>query len=145
MLQGTLMDEDFPARIEAAFPDRDSAAVAARSLCQRFQLDDKQLNIGSPQELQPRSKRNRFIVRASRNQLHRRQLLATLVAFALIGFSLAPWWQLVTAMILASIGGSWVGTRLRHRVPQLDFQRWFRILVTLLAARMIALPFLGGN
>jgi uncharacterized membrane protein YfcA len=48
-------------------------------------------------------------------------------------------------MVAAGILGSWVGTRLRHRVPQRDFQRWFRILVTLLAARMIALPFLTGT
>ena len=66
-------------------------------------------------------------------------------AFALLGFSLAPWWQLVLFMALAGIIGSWVGTRLRPRIPQLDFQRWFRLLVTLLAARMIALPFLGGT
>ena len=68
--------------------------------------------------------------------------LLRVVAFTAIGFSLAPWWQLVLAMILAGIAGSWVGTRLRPRVPQLDFQRWFRVLVSLLAARMIALSFL---
>jgi uncharacterized membrane protein YfcA len=44
-------------------------------------------------------------------------------------------------MVLAGIAGSWVGTALRHRVPQLDFQRWFKVLVTVLAARMIVLPF----
>ena len=68
--------------------------------------------------------------------------LLRVVAFTAIGFSLAPWWQLVLGMILAGIAGSWVGTRLRPRVPQLDFQRWFRVLVSLLAARMIALSFL---
>ena len=67
--------------------------------------------------------------------------LFRVVAFALIGFSLAPWWQLVTAMILAGIAGSWVGTRLRGHVPQMDFQRVFRLLVTLLALRMIVMAF----
>jgi uncharacterized membrane protein YfcA len=71
--------------------------------------------------------------------------LLRVVAFGLIGFSLGPWWQLVAAMVAAGVLGSWVGTRLRHRVPQMDFQRWFRLLVTLLAARMIALPFLDGS
>jgi uncharacterized membrane protein YfcA len=71
--------------------------------------------------------------------------LLRVVAFAAIGFSLAPWWQLVVAMVIAGIVGSWVGTRLRPRVPQLNFQRWFRVLVSLLAARMIALPFLAGS
>jgi len=61
-------------------------------------------------------------------------------AFVVIGFSFAGWWQLVGAMIFAGIFGSWVGTRLRKYVPQMDFQRWFRWLVTLLALRMIALP-----
>jgi uncharacterized membrane protein YfcA len=70
--------------------------------------------------------------------------LLRVVAFGLIGYSLAPWWQLLAAMVVAGVLGSWVGTRLRNRVPELNFQRWFRVLVTLLAARMIALPFLTG-
>lgn len=61
-------------------------------------------------------------------------------AFALLGFSFAPWWPLVCAMVAAVIAGSWAGTRLRRLVPQVDFERWFRVLVTLLALRMIALP-----
>ena len=58
-------------------------------------------------------------------------------AFALIGFSFGRWWQLLGAMIVAVICGSWLGTRLRARVPQYDFQRLFRWMVTLLALRMI--------
>jgi uncharacterized membrane protein YfcA len=68
-----------------------------------------------------------------------------LAAFLALGFSFAPWWQLAGAMIVAGIFGSWVGTRLRGLVPQLDFQRWFRWMVTLLALRMIALPFLPDS
>ena len=44
---------------------------------------------------------------------------------------------------MAGICGSWVGTRLRVFVPQLDFQRLFRWMVTLLALRMITLPILS--
>ena len=47
-------------------------------------------------------------------------------------------------MILAGIAGSWVGTRLRPRIPQLDFQRWFKWLVTLLALRMLVWPLMDG-
>lgn len=65
-----------------------------------------------------------------------------LAAFLVIGFSFAPWWQLVTGMVVAGICGSWLGTRLRVFVPQGNFQYWFRWLVTLLAVRMIALPML---
>ena len=67
-----------------------------------------------------------------------------LVAFVALGFSFAPWWPLVLSMVIAVTAGSWVGTRLRAHIPQLDFQRWFKWLVTLLAARMIALPFWGS-
>lgn len=66
-----------------------------------------------------------------------------LAAFAAIGFSFAPWWNLLAGMVVAVIAGSWAGTRLRVLVPQMDFQRLFRIMVTLLALRMIALPFLS--
>lgn len=59
------------------------------------------------------------------------------LAFFAIGFSYTPWWPLVTGMIVAGIAGSWVGTRLRRFVPQRNFHRWFRVLVTLLATRMI--------
>jgi len=60
-------------------------------------------------------------------------------AFFAIGFSFAPWWPLVAAMVAAGIAGSWVGTRLRHRVPQRNFHQWFRLLVTALAVRMIVM------
>lgn len=66
------------------------------------------------------------------------------MAFVLIGFSFAPWWELVLGMIVAVTAGSWVGTQLRGKVPQIDFQRWFRILVTVLALRMIAVSLLSN-
>jgi uncharacterized membrane protein YfcA len=69
--------------------------------------------------------------------------LLRVAAFTVLGFSFAPWWPLLVGLVLAVIAGSWVGTRLRQFVPQLDFQRWFRILVTLLAARMILMPLLS--
>jgi uncharacterized membrane protein YfcA len=62
------------------------------------------------------------------------------VAFIALGFSFAAWWPLLSGMIVSSILGSWVGTRLRHLVPQMNFQRLFRWMVTLLALRMILLP-----
>ena len=66
------------------------------------------------------------------------------VAFIAIGFSFAAWWPLLSGMIAASIVGSWAGTRLRRFVPQVNFQRLFRWMVTLLALRMIALPLLAA-
>ena len=66
------------------------------------------------------------------------------LAFAFIGFSFGPWWWLIAAMVVASVLGSWMGTWLRRYIPQVNFQRGFRVLVSLLALRMIALPFLDG-
>lgn len=60
-------------------------------------------------------------------------------AYFALGFSYAPWWALVCGMVLAGICGSWVGTRLRGLVPQRDFHKWFRLLVSVLAVRMILL------
>jgi uncharacterized membrane protein YfcA len=65
-----------------------------------------------------------------------------LAAFFVIGFSFAPWWKLLTGMVLAGILGSWVGTRLRSLMPQRNFHRLFRWMVTLLALRLIAPPVL---
>ncbi|TDG12042.1 sulfite exporter TauE/SafE family protein [Seongchinamella unica] len=67
-----------------------------------------------------------------------------LAAFVVLGFSFGPWWPLLLSMIAAVTAGSWAGTRLRRRVPEMDFQRWFKWLVTLLAMRMIVLPFYGS-
>jgi uncharacterized membrane protein YfcA len=63
--------------------------------------------------------------------------LMRVIAFAVIGFSFAQWWLLLLGMVIAGICGSWVGTKLRPRVPQLNFERLFRLLVSLLALRMI--------
>ncbi len=63
-----------------------------------------------------------------------------MLAFMAMGFSFAPWWQLMLAMAVAVIAGSWVGTRLRVHIPQRNFEHLFKTLVTLLALRMIALP-----
>ncbi len=66
-----------------------------------------------------------------------------LATFLAIGFSFAPWWKLATAMVVAGIFGSWVGTRLRGLVSQMNFQRLFRWMVTLLALRLIVSPMLA--
>ncbi len=62
------------------------------------------------------------------------------LAFVALGFSFAPWLLLIAGMIVASVVGSWMGTHLRRHVPQVNFERWFKILVTVLALRMIGLP-----
>ena len=65
-------------------------------------------------------------------------------AFIVLGFSFAPWWPLILSMALAVTAGSWLGTQLRMHIPQINFQRWFKWLVSLLALRMIAMPLFGN-
>lgn len=62
--------------------------------------------------------------------------------FMLMGFVIGPWLPLLLGMICASVLGSWFGTRLRMYVPQANFERWFRLAVSLLALRMIAMSWL---
>jgi uncharacterized membrane protein YfcA len=59
-------------------------------------------------------------------------------AFAFLGFVFTPYLLLLAGMIVAVTVGSWMGTRLRQYVSATDFLFWFRILVSLLALRMIA-------
>ena len=68
-----------------------------------------------------------------------------MLAFGLLGFAFMPWLGLITAMVVAVIIGSWVGTQLRSKIPQRNFLFWFKALVSLLAIRMIGLSFFGSG
>lgn len=65
--------------------------------------------------------------------------LLRVLAYFVLGFTFAPWWSLLAGMIIAGIAGSWLGTHLRAYVPQRNFHTAFRLLVSLLALRMIAM------
>ena len=68
--------------------------------------------------------------------------LVKIITFGLLGFAFGPYLGLMLTMINAVISGSYVGTRLRYKVPEQLFLRAFKLLITLLAMRMIimALP-----
>lgn len=83
MLHSTLMEEDFPARLEAEFADRRSANAAASTLCRRFGLDASQLGIAD-RHPGAETHRSRFAVRASGRLSQKRQLLMVVVAFAVL-------------------------------------------------------------
>ena len=110
MSHTTLMNEDFPARIEAVFPSHESATAAAKTLCQRFEFDGEQLSIGSAEQHQPRVHRNRYAFKASGRKQQQRQIAATLVAFTLIIVGLGVLHmlgadQLPTGLTYAIMGG----------------------------------------
>ena len=139
MGHGTLMDEDFPAQIEAVFSDRNAAEAAAKTLSQRFDFDEERLSMVSTDQLGTGVHRNRFAFKASGRRLQKRQLTATFIAFTVIGIGLcllqfsgvSGLYPLLTAtimvgLILAAVGItvfgllSWRPARVetRHRPRQ---------------------------
>ncbi|MBT3344880.1 MAG: sulfite exporter TauE/SafE family protein [Gemmatimonadetes bacterium] len=63
--------------------------------------------------------------------------LMKVITFGLLGFAFAPYWQLVIGMTAGAILGSWVGTKVRAYVPENVFRHGVRILITVLAVRML--------
>lgn len=63
--------------------------------------------------------------------------LIKLLFFGFIGFSFTHYWQVMLGMSIAVIIGSWLGTKMRHLVPEADFKTWLKWILTLLALRMI--------
>ena len=60
-----------------------------------------------------------------------------IVAFGLLGFSLRPYLPLLVGMIVSVSLGSYAGTRLRSRVPEELFRKILKVLLTLLALRLV--------
>ena len=65
--------------------------------------------------------------------------LLRVLAFAVMGFAFGQYGLLLAGMVVGVMAGSWLGTRLRQFIPEINFLFWFRLLVSLLALRMIAL------
>ncbi len=63
--------------------------------------------------------------------------LVKIVIFGLIGFAFSSYLPLIAGMVVSVTAGSWVGTRIRRRTPG-DFLRGaIKLLLTVLALRMI--------
>ena len=63
--------------------------------------------------------------------------LVKIITFGLLGFAFGPYLLLMVLMTIAVVGGSYAGTKLRHKVPEQLFRTVFKGLITLLALRMI--------
>jgi uncharacterized membrane protein YfcA len=59
------------------------------------------------------------------------------VVFSAVGFAFADWLPLVVAMILSGMLGTWIGLNLLRKVSSVWFNRLFRLIVTLLALRLL--------
>lgn len=57
--------------------------------------------------------------------------LIKLIMYVSMGFVFMDYWQVIVMMIIGAIIGSWVGTKLRHRMPM----PW---LLTIIAIKIIA-------
>jgi len=63
--------------------------------------------------------------------------LVKILTFGILGFAFSNYLPLMTGMVIAVIAGSFVGTKLRARVPEQLFKNIFKWLITILALRMI--------
>ncbi len=65
------------------------------------------------------------------------QHLLKMFVFSAIGFSLWEWAPLILCMIASGFLGTWLGLKALHRIPAEHFKTGFRIIVTLLALRLL--------
>lgn len=65
------------------------------------------------------------------------QHLLKIGVFSLVGFAFWQWLPLICLMILGGICGTWLGLRLLNRIPADQFKLLFRVVITLLAARLL--------
>ncbi|SHI49080.1 Uncharacterized membrane protein YfcA [Malonomonas rubra DSM 5091] len=63
--------------------------------------------------------------------------LAKIITFGFIGFAFSSYLPLMAGMVVAVIAGSFAGTKLRAKVPEERFKKLFKLLITVLALRMI--------
>lgn len=69
--------------------------------------------------------------------------LCKLIAFGLLGVTLAPYFPLMAAMVATAAVGNLVGSRVLNRMPEHAFRLVFRIVLTALALRILWLA--AGN
>ena len=67
--------------------------------------------------------------------------LLKVLTFGLLGFVFRPHWVLIAGMSVSVTIGSYAGTRVRSKVPEQLFRKLLRIVLTLLALRMIVRVF----
>jgi uncharacterized protein len=63
--------------------------------------------------------------------------LLKILTFSILGFAFSEYLYLMAGMVVSVTAGSYVGTRLRSHVSEVFFRKLFRVIVTLLALRMI--------
>ena len=60
-----------------------------------------------------------------------------MIVFTLIGFSFWQWLPLILLMVLGGMLGTWLGLKMLNKIPQKLFSQVFRLVITLMAARLL--------
>ncbi|MEK9661871.1 MAG: sulfite exporter TauE/SafE family protein [Alphaproteobacteria bacterium] len=63
--------------------------------------------------------------------------------FGALGFAFLPWLPMLALMLVAGFAGTWVGTRILHRLPEAVFRKILRAILTLVAVWLLVSA-LGG-
>lgn len=62
---------------------------------------------------------------------------AKLPVYFSLGFDFGKYWQLILAMIVMAIFGSYIGTRIRHKIPMQTLKKILPWLLTVIALKLI--------
>lgn len=65
------------------------------------------------------------------------QHVLKITVFEIAGFPLTAWLPLLVCMIISGAIGTWIGLRILKRMPDRYFHRFFNIVLTLMALRLI--------
>lgn len=60
------------------------------------------------------------------------------VIFGTLGFAFLPWVPMLACMLVAGFAGTWLGTRILHRLPEQSFRRILKTILTLVALYLLA-------
>jgi uncharacterized membrane protein YfcA len=63
--------------------------------------------------------------------------LLKVITLGVLGFAFGPYLGLTAGMVAAATAGSWLGTKLRGKIPEEVFRIGIKILITILGVRMI--------
>ena len=58
------------------------------------------------------------------------------LAFGALGFAFAEWAALISAILVSGFAGTYLGTRLLHKIPEAQFRKVFKWALTMIASYM---------
>ena len=59
------------------------------------------------------------------------------IVFGVLGFVFWPWLPMLVMMLVAGFAGTWVGTRILHRLPETTFRWILKTILTLVAVYLL--------